>query len=163
MNARRLFLSSLLVSGLAFSSIATADQGGKMCKKYGKMNGANSAEYMEKRLDRMSAKLSLSDDQKQQVKAVMESKAVTRNALKERKQAIREEMKSLDPTAADYETKLRQVAAKKAALTEEATIARGMGRQQMAGILTAEQRAKMKEMHERKGKRWGKGGHGGHH
>ena len=150
------------MSSLALSGLAVADQGGKFCKKHGKFSGANSSEFMEKRMTRMSEKLGLSDDQQQQLKAVMESKATTRTSLQERKQAIREEMKNLDPTAAAYESDLRKIAAKKAALVEESTIARGMSRQQFAGILTEEQRAKMKEMRANKGKRWGKGGFGGH-
>ena len=153
MNKRRLFLASILASGLAFGAMAHAD--GKSCGKHGKAGGERSAQFMEKRMDRMAEKLGLSDDQKVQMKAIMASQADQRTA----RQALQAEMKALDPTADDYEAKLNQYAVKKAEMTRQSTVSRGLKRQQMAAILTPEQRAKMEEM---RGKR-GKGGHRGKH
>ena len=148
MNTRRIFLSSLLVGTLAIGTAA-------MAGPHGKFGGGDSAERMEKRLDRMSEKLDLTAEQKTQMKAVMES----RNAKSTERKALREAFQKLDPTSASYEADLKALAAKKAAMAEEATISRGLKRQKVAEILTPEQLTKMEEM---KAKRGGKRGHRGH-
>lgn len=154
MNKRRIFLSTLLAGSLAVSTMALAGSG-EFCEKGAK---GDKTEYMQKRLDRMSEKLGLSDDQKAQMKAVMENKT----DFKTQKEALRAEFKALDPTAATYEADLKTLAAKKAALVEQSTIERGMKRQQVAGILTAEQRTQMEEMKAKRGKRGHRRGHGHH-
>ena len=152
MNTRRIFLSSLLVGTLAIGTVAMAGPHGKFG---GGDNAERSAKFMEKRLDRMSEKLDLTAEQKTQMKAVMEGRD---NKLAERK-ALREAFQKLDPTSASYEADLKALAAKKAAMSEEATISRGLKRQKVAEILTPEQLTKMEEM---KAKRGGKRGHRGH-
>lgn len=158
MNKRQLFLSSLLASTLAVSTLAFAGPNGDYCGKHGK-GTADKTAFMEKRLDRMSEKLELTADQKAKMKAVMESKP----DFKTQKEALRKEFKALDPTSASYETELKALAVKKAALVEQSTIARGMKRKQVAGILTAEQRKKMEEMKGKHHKRGHHRGHGGYH
>lgn len=161
MNKRRLFLSSILAGGLAISAVTFAGPGGKLCGKGGNFDSAKSAEFMQKRLDRMGEKLSLTDDQKAKLKAVFESRATNAQAQREKMQAVRTGMQALDPSATDYEQKLKELAAQKAALMEQRMVNRGMQKQQISTILTEEQRTKMKEM---RGKRGGKGWHkrGGH-
>lgn len=155
MNTKRLFITSVLASTLAIGTAAYASPGGgKSCggKYGGKHSGKPTAEMMQKRFDRMAGKLELNDAQKQQLKALFDNKQTSRESQKTERDALREQMSQLDPTASDYDQKLAEYANTKSELVRQKTIEKGDMRKQMAQILTPEQRAKMKEMREsRKG------------
>jgi Spy/CpxP family protein refolding chaperone len=161
MNKRSLLIGTALAGILSLGSIAYA---GPSCKhgggKHGEYSAEKKAEYMQKRLDRMSAKLGLSETQKTQVQALMQNHRNTMKPLRDEKRALRQEMKNLDPAATDYAEKLAGVANRKGALESQITLAKGNKRQQMAQILTPEQRAKMQEM---RAKHKGMRGHKRHH
>jgi len=153
MNTKRLFITSMLASTLAIgTSVYASPFGGKNCG--GKKGGKPSAEMMEKRFDRMGAKLGLSDEQKEQMKSFRENKKNSMRSLRDQKKSLREQMRQLDPKADDYDQKLAEIANTKAELTRSMTIARGESRKQMAQILTPEQQEKMQEM-----RKYKKGGH----
>ena len=159
---KRLFLSSMVAGTLAMGTMAYA---GPMCKhggKHGAKGGMDKSEFMQKRFERMSTKLGLSDTQKTQVQELMKNHRNAMKPLRDEKRAIRTEMMSLDVTAADYDSKVQEIANRQSAIVSQMTIARGEKRKQMAGILTPEQIAAKKAMHaNRKGKHGGKRGHRG--
>ncbi len=154
MNTKRLFLTSLLASTMVIGTAAYASPDGGKWK--GKHGGKPTAEMMQKRLDKMAEKIGLSDGQKQQVKALFESKKSEREAKRAEYKALQEQMSQLDPTASDYDAKLASIANTKAELSRQKTIEKGEMRKQMALILTPEQQVKMKEMR-KGGKRHGFG------
>lgn len=154
---KRLFLSSMIAGALAMGTMANA---GPMCKKggkYGGKHGMDKSEFMQKRLDRMSTKLGLADDQKTKVQELMKNHRNAMKPLRDEKRAIRTEMMSLDATAADYDSKVEDIANRKSVVVRQMTIERANKRKQMTGILTPEQLAAKKAMHEN---RRGKRGHG---
>ena len=146
-NRRRLFLGSAIAGALALGTIAYA---GPMCKhgggKHGEYSAEKKVEYMQKRMERMSSKLGLTDNQKTQVQTLIQNHRNTMKPLRNEKRALRQEMKNLDPAATDYSAKLADVANRKAELVSQITLANGNKRQKMAQILTPEQRTKMQEM-----------------
>lgn len=167
-NSRRKFIGSglligsMLAGSLVFGSMAYA---GPHCGGFGGKHGGHgkfsqrfdNPEFMQKRLDRMSVKLGLSDTQKDQIKTLMETHTNTVKPLRNEKKAIRDEMKNLDPTSTDYAKKLADIANRKAELVRQLTVARGSKRQQMAQILTPEQRAKKQEMRENRMNKYRRG------
>lgn len=152
-NKRRLFLGSAIAGALALGSIAYA---GPNCKhggkhgKHGKYSQEQKAEYMQKRMERMSSKLGLSETQKTQVQSLMQNQRNLMKPLRDEKRGLRKEMKALDPTAADYPAKLAGIANREAELVRQMTIAKGNKRQQMAQILTPEQRAMKQQMRDKR-------------
>ena len=161
MNKRNFLIGTAIAGILSLGSIAYA---GPSCKhgggKHGEYSAEKRAEYMQKRLERMSSKLGLSDTQKTQVQELMQNHRNTLKPLHDEKRALRTEMKNLDLAATDYAAKLADIANRKAELVRQMTIVRGNKRQQMTQILTPEQLAKMQEM---RSKHKGKSGHKRHH
>lgn len=159
---KRVFLSSIVAGALAIGAIAHA---GPMCNnggKHGEKKGMNKSEFMQKRFDRMSIKLGLSDEQKTQVQMLMKNHRNTMKPLRVEKQALRTEMMNLDTAAADYDAKVEDIANRKSAIVREITIARANKHKQMNSILTAEQQAAKKAMHENRRSKHGYGGGQGH-
>jgi len=154
--SKRSFLFGMTIAGLlSVASIAQAGPhcnkfgGGKHGSKHGYKHGYHhrqNPEFMQKRLDRMSKSLGLSDAQKQQVQTIMENHRNTIKPLRDEKRSLRGEIKKLDPNASDFTAKLADIANRKAELVRQLTMARGNKRQQMAQVLTDEQRAKRKAM-----------------
>lgn len=153
---RRIFLNTLLAGtiGLAsISSIAYADHRGFGGKHF----AGDSVEFVKKRLDRLTTKLELSEDQKVQMQVVLESQISIMKPLREQKRALRESLRNLDPTANTYDEELARLAFEKSELTRQMVLARGQKRKNMAAILTPEQQAKMKQLREKRrghGKHW---------
>ena len=144
---KSLFLSSMVAGALAMGTMAHA---GPMCKHGGKhagKGGMDKSEFMQKRIERMSTKLGLSDTQKTQVQKLIQNHRNAMKPLRDEKRALRTEMMNLDVTAVDYDSKVEGIANRESAVVRQITIARGHKRKQMAGILTAEQQATKKAMH----------------
>ncbi len=149
MNTKRTFstivLTTLLASTLVIGTSAYASpEGGKHFK--GKPSPELMQKKAQKRLDRMAKKLGLSDEQKQQVKALRENRRNSMKPLRQQRKSLRKQMALLDPKASDFDQNVAEIANTKAELTRSMTIARGESRKQMAQILTTEQLVKMKEI-----------------
>lgn len=159
--------STAMASFFTFANVAQAgqncgDKGGKGgYAKHAQMSDASKTGHMQKRLDRMSTKLGLSDDQKTQLQALKLNNRNDIKPLRDEQRALRKVIRELDPSASDYANKLADSANQQAELTRQMIVAKGNQRQQMATILTPEQLAKKKEMrashkggnHKRKGNR----------
>jgi Spy/CpxP family protein refolding chaperone len=144
---KRVFLTSMVAGAVAMGSMAYAGPNCKQGGKHGSKSGMDKSEFMQKRFERMSTKLGLSDTQKTQVQALMQNHRNVMKPLRDEKRAIRTEMMNLDPAAADYDAKVEDIANRESAIVRQITIARANKRKQMAGILTPEQQAAKKAMH----------------
>ncbi len=152
---KRLFLSSMVAGALAMSTMAHAGPTCKQGGKHGGKRGMDKSEFMQKRFERMSTKLGLSDTQKTQVQELMQNHRNAMKPLRDEKRALRTEMMNLDATVADYDSKVEGIANRKSAVVRQMTIANGNKRKQMAGILTPEQQAAKKSMHSNRKARHG--------
>ena len=152
---KRVFLSSMVAGALAMGTMANADS---MCNKGGKhgKKGMDKSEFMQKRFDRMSTKLGLTAEQKTKVQELMQNHRNVMKPLRDEKRALRTEMMNLDPTADDYDAKVSGIANRESDNVRATTIAQANKRKQMAGILTPEQQATKKAMHENRKSRHGK-------
>ena len=155
---KRVFLSSMVAGALALGTMANADSMCKQGGKHGGNKGMDKSEFMQKRLDRMSTKLGLTDEQKTKVQEIIQNHRNVMKPLRDEKRAIRTEMMNLDTAAADYDAKVEDIANREAAIVRQSTIARASKRKEMAGILTPEQQAAKKAMHQNRKSRHGKKG-----
>ncbi len=157
MKTRTLLTTTIATTAIAglltLASVANAGPscGGKNYNKgghakYSQMSEADRTEHRQKRLDRISTKLGLSEEQKTKFQALRQNSRNEIKPLRNEKRALRKEIRQLDPNASDYSAKLADAANRQAELTRQMIIARGNKRQQMATILTPEQLAKKKEM-----------------
>lgn len=123
-------------------------------KHFGKRGGKRGGMKME----RMAKKLNLTEAQQAQIKTFREAQKEQHQALRTEKQALRKEMKALDSASADYQSQVAVLADKKANLDRKSFIQRSQSQQQFESVLTAEQRATLKELKESRKNRGGKRG-----
>lgn len=154
MKAKKLLLSTLIagVVGLGGATAYAAGSGndaGCGGKQHGghhmKHSGGKHGKSGERGMERMTKKLGLSDDQKQQVKSFKETNKEKMKPLREKMKELRTSLRSLDPASVNYEAELNTIATEKADLERQLTVAKGQNRQQFFNMLTPEQQVKMKE------------------
>jgi Spy/CpxP family protein refolding chaperone len=168
---KKALLVTLLASTLGFGAAAVhADdngsgkrgghgyskhEGGKHAGKH--RGGRKGGEQMMKRMTKM---LDLTEAQQAQLKTIQEAQKTQRESLREAMKSLRTEMKALDTSSDGYSNQVAALADKKANLDRQQFIQRSEARQQFESVLTEEQRAKMKEMQDKRQSRGEKrGGH----
>ncbi|MFC6670409.1 Spy/CpxP family protein refolding chaperone [Marinobacterium aestuariivivens] len=118
----------------------------------------------EKRLERMTEQLQLTDEQRGQMQTLMEQQREQRPE-KGQGREIHRQLRDLDPAAEDYQQRLDDLVGQAQQQLGERMRARAAHRAAMAEILTDEQEQKLADWQK---DRWGKGhhgdrGHGGKH
>lgn len=140
-----------LTLGAATAGIATAHEKG---------DGGWGRHNPEKRLERMTEQLGLSDEQRSQMQALMEQRP-ERGAGRETFRKLHD----LDPNAADYQQQLDELVKQAQEQMGERIRARAAHRAAVAEILTDEQEQKLKDWKEERREGWkehhGKGDHHG--
>ncbi len=151
---KRVFITSMVAGAVAMGTMAYAGnckQGGK----HGGKKGMDKSEFMQKRFEHMSTKLGLSDTQKTQVQELMQNHRNAMKPLRDEKRALRTKMMNLDVAADNYDTEVANIAEQESVIFRQMTIERAEKRKKMAGILTPEQQAAKKAMHENRKARHG--------
>jgi len=147
-----LIATAVLISGLA---LAGPGRDGANCghNKRGEYSMFKEGRQ-DRMLERMTEKLDLTDDQQLSVRAIMDEfqprKQALRDTMKENRQALREAQHSDSP---DLNT-IRNLAEQKGQYVTEKTLLRAEVKTRMDAVLTAEQRTKMQEMHEKRRSRF---------
>lgn len=107
-------------------------------------------------VEHMSRELNLTDAQKQQVKAIMDSTVSTAEGIHTRLDDIRKQLDAATANGQFDETQVRTLASQKAQLEADMLVEHLRAKSKVFAILTPEQRTKAEELHKR-------GGRGGHH
>jgi periplasmic protein CpxP/Spy len=161
-NTRTLWLAAAVA--LAMPSMAAMADGGMgggmgMGGGYGHPMGGMHGRGMHDgcsgrhdRMERMADKLGLTDAQKKQMQALRDDTRKTMRPLFEQKRDNMRQMMKLNPDDKDYMDQVKKLAAKQADLTEQMIIAGAQARTKFRAILTDEQKAKLKQMHEERRK-----------
>lgn len=100
----------------------------------------------EQRLEHMVKKLDLTEQQKQELSGIQEAnKASMRKAMESRK-ALHQAMMALDPSAPDYQKKLKSLADKAAQQARAMVRNKGEQKAELYAVLTPEQEKKFEAM-----------------
>jgi len=142
---KKLLATTLITTLIAASSIAVAGPGRGGCGGGG-YNGPGAGHHggrgdMIAHLDRV---VSLTDEQKAALQDIQDDMRAERGSRDWQGKA----MMKLDSTAADYQDQVNALAEAAAERARERTLRHGEKHAQVQAILTAEQRAKLREFHE---------------
>lgn len=107
-------------------------------------------------LERMAARLGLSDEQRVEIKTIIDGSLDEATDLREQMRANRDQLRELMQQGGFDEAAVRSIADKQGDLKADMIVLRARQRSEMQAVLTDGQRAKMAEMRERKNHR-GKG------
>ena len=139
---RKTLVIGTMMTLLAAGTVAQAGPGfgpgggpGKHCNGDGP--------HVEQRLERMSAHLDLTEEQRAQVQAIMNERLEKAAPLREQMMEIRGEMRQATAGGNFDEAQVREIAARKAKIQEEMTVAHAEARSRIQAVLTPEQQAKM--------------------
>ncbi|MGP4843919.1 Spy/CpxP family protein refolding chaperone [Marinobacter sp. 1Y8] len=164
-SRHKLILPMAIAASLLASPLAWSGEHGNCDKesRHGKHDQHDRKEMMKERFDHMAERLNLTDEQRDEMKAVFKKGHEARKAQSDKKREDRPKMPSGDPTSSEFKSQV-QVAADKAAESARARVQAGADRYAaIYQILNAEQRDTWAEMQaEREAKR-GERGHGPRH
>jgi Spy/CpxP family protein refolding chaperone len=129
-------------------------------KKGHRYEQGNKGEHSERMLKRLSKKLDLTEQQQTDLKALFDNKKEASEGKHASRQALHDAVRNLDPSAADYASKLAQVK-QQAGLAAQNKIDNMMEmRQSLQSILTPEQFTKMQAFKEKRSEHGKRGKHG---
>jgi Spy/CpxP family protein refolding chaperone len=139
-------VTSTVLSGLVLTSTGTAyagyDNGRDEGKRQAHHQERAGGEHGHLRAMRfMERNLNLSDEQKAQIQAIFMA-----NKNEEDRPQPGAGLMALDPTAADYDTQVQQLAKQQATKVEQGIVARSKVHAQVYAVLTVPQREKMKTL-----------------
>jgi periplasmic protein CpxP/Spy len=104
-------------------------------------------------LEHMSRALNLTDAQKQQVKAIMDSVESTADGIHAKLEEVHRQLDAATANGQFDETQVRTLANQQAQLEADMTVEHFRAMSKVFGILTLEQRAKAEELHKQMGSR----------
>jgi periplasmic protein CpxP/Spy len=146
-------LTTLTLAGTASGLVMAHDKG----------DGERQERHQEKRLERMSEALDLTEEQQAQVKELM-AESTDRKGDRESRRELHRQIRDLDTGAADYDTRLDGLILQAQQQLDESIRERQAKRVAMQDILTDEQEAKMAEMMQKRMEKMEKHGRrGGEH
>lgn len=139
----RKIISTMLIAGLMAAGPALAEEAGEHGKHWQKW----------------AEKLELSDTQRAELKQLHHAHMPQMREQRQKMRELRATERGLDPTADDFVARSRELAEERARIQVEAATTRAEHRQQMARILTPEQRQQIEQARDKQRKKM----HGGHH
>ena len=136
---KKLFIGLTTLALTAFSLSATAYPGHQDNDRQGRR-----AQMMEKMLD----KVGISDEQKTQIKSIRESYKPQLQQIRENGKSIREQKKALDPASSNYVASVQALFDQSSANRRQAITLKAQMKNEVANVLTAGQRAELKQLKE---------------
>lgn len=137
--------TSVCLMGAGAAYAGSADHGYHH-KSHHKSHHKGGEHHGHKHMHMLQKKLDLTDEQKEQIKAIHE---VAGDGAKHKRGKGRHSVMTLDPSAADYREQVEQLAQESADRLEQSIIRRGETHAQVHAVLTPEQREELKEMREK--------------
>lgn len=107
----------------------------------------------EKRLEKLSRKLDLNDQQKAELKTAFEQRQSAHQAHRDDMRSLHEQLRTLDPAAADYANKVADIKQKAGQLASEKIDMKLAMQSDLERVLTEEQKQMFAQMQERMGQR----------
>lgn len=155
-----LLIGALVTGGATLATAKPWGNGPGNCGVKGQeMTAEQHEERMEHRIEMMSEILDLSEEQEQQIEALLqaqfEQKSTQREQMRAGQQELRDKMQATDFNEAEF----RALAEQQAKLKIDLMVEKAKTKQQIAAILTPEQQEKAEKLMELRGQ----GHHGGRH
>lgn len=146
-----LVLGTTVIAGMQYEGSGKCDQGKKMHKNDHK----DRADYM---LKKMSKQLALSETQEEEMQKLFNNKQDQRQAMHAQMRNLHQATRTLDPSAADYATRLADTKKAAADMAVSRVDQHASMQTEMAKILTPEQLSKLDKIRDGYGM-----GHGKHY
>lgn len=128
-------------------------------RKQGRHGGEHGPAKMQQRmLEHLDEALSLTDQQQQQLGDLMAKHQQQMPAKRAQMQQFRDQMRSLDPTAADYTDQVEALAKQQSERIGRNMVERAKHHVELYALLTPEQQQEFRQLEQQRGKRGG-----GHH
>jgi Spy/CpxP family protein refolding chaperone len=154
MNKRILVIGGIAALIISATVFAVAQSGLKLNhfqeRRSGPGEGRRGAPGPEM-MEHMARVLGLSEDQKTQIKALMDSAGPAEDARHQKMEAIHEQLEAATANGQFDEAKVRDLANQQAQLQAEGIVEHERMKSKVFALLTAEQRVKAEEMHKRGG------------
>lgn len=161
-SRHKLILPMVIAASLLASPLAWSGEH-KDCDKGRHHDQHDRKEMMKERFDHMAERLNLTNDQRDEMRAIFKKGHEARKAQFDKKRENRPKMFSGDPTSSDFQSKVQAAADKAAESARERVQARAEGYTAIYKVLNADQRETWAEMQaEREAKR-GDRDHGPRH
>ena len=161
MRKRILVISGIAVLIIGATVFAVAQAGLKLNhfqqRREGRGEGRRHGPGPEM-VEHMARELGLSEDQKTQIKALMESIGPAEEARHRKMDELRKQLEETTANGQFDEAKVRDLANQQAQLHAEQIVEHERMKSKVFALLTAEQRVKAEEMHKRGGERRRHGG-----
>lgn len=151
MRKRVLVISGIAVLIIGAAVFATAQAGLRFNHFQGHRGEGKHRGPGPEMVEHMAKILGLSEDQKTQIKALMEGVKATEEARHQKVHELQQQMEALTANGQFDETKVRELANQQAQLHAEQIVEHQRMKAKVFSLLTAEQRVKAEEMHKRGG------------
>jgi len=146
-TAKKVLIATALIGGLAATAVQAmpSKYAGKHCGYDG--HGHRSFDS-EKRIDRMAKRLDLTPQQRDQVRAIVDKSRPALRVLRDKMHDNRKATRALMQQDNAREADIRKLANERGKLVSEMIVLRTRMQQDIRGVLTAEQRDKLKQHYE---------------
>ena len=151
MTKRVLAISGIAVLVIGAAVFATAQAGLRFNHFQGHRGESKHRGPSPEMVDHMAKVLGLSEDQKTQIKALMEGVQATEEARHQKVHELQQQMEAMTANGQFDEVKVRELANQQAQLHAEQIVEHQRMKAKVFSLLTAEQRVKAEEMHKRGG------------
>ena len=151
MKKRVLVLSGIAVLVIGAAVFATAQAGLRFNHFQGHRGEGKHRGPGPEMVEHMAQALGLSEDQKTQIKALMEGISATEEARHQKISELHQQMEALTANGQFDEARVRELANQQAQLHAEQIVEHQRMKAKVFSLLTAEQRVKAEEMHKRGG------------
>ena len=139
-------MKKVIIAILAFAVLATGVMFAVAQRSGEERNGGRGKRGGHHRDGMMLRGLDLTDEQKAQVKQIMEASKAKTQSLRDSLKANRQKMDEATANGAFDEAQVTAIAVEKGNLSAQMTVERERGKSQIFALLTAEQKAKAAEM-----------------
>jgi Spy/CpxP family protein refolding chaperone len=154
MNKRILVIGGIAALIISATVFAVAQSGLKLNHFQERRSGPGESRHRgpgPEMMEHMARVLGLSEDQKTQIKALMDSNGPAEEARHQKMEEIQKQLEAATANGQFDEAKVRDLANQQAQLQAEGIVEHERMKSKVFALLTAEQRVKAEEMHKRMG------------
>lgn len=147
---KRVFAVAGIAALIIGATIFAVGQGGLRVHRQHRGDGPQ-RQHGPEMIEHMARALSLTDEQKTQIKSIMEAARPVEEARHQKQEELHQQLEAATANGQFDEARVRELANQQAQLMAESIVEHERMKAKIYSLLTAEQRAKADEMHKRGG------------